>query len=164
MSGRPLPVETVHLPADRRAWDAAHAEWQAAAAAVQNAAASGPPPPALLERRAAAEAAVTELAVISWDIVALPADEWETKIGEHPAAEGAVHGWPFEPRTFLPAVLAETATSGGEALSVEQWTALFAGQLGQAERNQLFDAVVAINAQAPVVSPELGKGSARTPS
>lgn len=164
MSARPLPVETVPLPADRQEWDVVHAEWEASAAAVAEAAASGPPPPTLVARRQAAEDAMDALETIEWRIQALPGDEWEELIGEHPAVTGATHGWPFEPRTFLPAVLAVTASCEGEQLTEDQWRTLLGGVMGQGERTKLFDAVVQVNVSTPVISAAVGKGSAQTRS
>lgn len=164
MSSRPLPTETVYLPADRRAWDAAHAEWEDAAAAVQAAAATGPPPPGLVARRDAAQAAVAALETIEWQITAMPGHRWEDLVGEHPCADGATHGWPFDPAGFLPAALAATAACGGEQLSVEQWRTLLDDVMGQGERTLLFNTVMQVNVSTPIVSAAVGKGSAQTRS
>lgn len=89
---------------------------------------------------------------------ALPADEFEVLLDEHPPTEAQREkGAAWNEATFLPALLAasEVPLDDEEPLDWEDWAQLLGGRLAFGENRQLVDTALALNDRAP--GADLGK-------
>jgi hypothetical protein len=154
----------VSIPDDTDGWDAAQEELQEAAAALLDAQRRGDRNEAEHQRRHdAAQAAVDAQEMIVFTVRALPPKQWEALVDEHPAKDGATHGWDFDPDTFWGPMLEQAVTLDGEPWTVvEQDEMLANGNLNVGERNTLINTAVRLNTRT--VGANVGKGSAQTSS
>lgn len=93
------------------------------------------------------------------ELRALPADEFEQLMAEHPpTAEQREAGTPWNEATFRPALMSrsEVPLDGEEPLSWEDWAQLLS-VLPFGEVRELYDTALALNDRAPAA--ELGKDS-----
>lgn len=158
LEGRRQGTKVVRLPRDPATYEAAETEYEDAARALAEAQARGQHPDQLGDLQARADEtaqAVADQPMLEFTVSAIPADDWEDLVAEHPpTADQAKKGWGWNTSTFRPAVLAVALSP---TLSEHQWHAVSqSGQIGLGEVDLLFSEVVNLSNRTPRVA--VGKG------
>lgn len=95
-----------------------------------------------------------------FELRAIPPDEWEELLSEHPPTEEqAEKGETYNPTTFRPALLERCVLTpdGEEPLTAEDWADLSASRnLAPGEFIRLYNTAYALNDRSPLVV--VGKG------
>ena len=152
---RRLPTHAVPLPVDSDAWARLHREHAEAMWAVEDARARGATDTAqtALDRVQRIEGDIAAAEVDQVVLTALPPDQWEALVGEHPPLpDDVATGAQWNVATFRPALLAASVPPPSP-----DWDVIAKeGHITPGEYAALFDAALALNLRG--LQSAVGKG------
>jgi hypothetical protein len=157
LRGRRLPTQCVRLPVDPDVWARLHRDHAAAVWALEDARARGKVDTGP-ERAAVAQldAAIAAAEVVEVHLRALPPDEWESLVVEHPPTpDELARGAQWHVPTFRPALLAASEAAAGHPAT--DWERLAKeGEITAGELASLFESSIMLNVR--MLSDAVGKG------
>lgn len=153
LRGRRLPTHVVEMPADPDGWARLQREHTAAQWAFDDARARGANLAAHEIRLAQVAAELDAADVVEVHLTALPPDQWEALVAEHPPlSEDLARGAQWDTATFRPALLAASVPPPSP-----DWDVMAKeGHITAGEYDALFDAALALNLRG--LQPAVGKG------